>query len=232
MMGTAKCVVCLLALCAGTSLAAPKLPVVSLAYDATVGSTETEEETLEDSSYRHQATLRIREEWSRVLVSTLVSDLTRKLAVSGGGTSYTTFQIAPQIRWNVVDALKWDATLLVRRALYDEPYATGVSRDYTRLKADTGLSLGLAAGVTLVPRLQAAFELYDDPVRSRQTYGFGVSLDARLGRWTLGADYRGSFRLGLGDLSLVEQRMDHSFGADVSWDPNRRPGSRDSTGED
>jgi hypothetical protein len=227
-----KCVLCLLVLCAGTVVAAPKLPVVSLAYDGSLGSAETDEETLEETSYRHQATLRIREEWSKVLVSTLVSDLTRKIAVSGTGTSYTTFQIAPQLRWNATDALKWDTTFLVRRALYDAPYATGEPREYTRLKADMGLSLGLAAGLTLAPRLQAAFELYDDPQRSRQVYGFGVTLDARLGRWTLGADYRGAYRLGLGGLSLVEQRLDHSFGADVSWDPNRRPGTRDATEEE
>src|SRR4030042_376713 len=96
------------------SLAAqPKLPVVSVAYDGAVGSTETEEETLEDSSYRHQATLKVREEWSRAVVSTLVGDFTRKLYVEGSGTSYSAFQISPQLRWSVTDLVRWDASMLV-----------------------------------------------------------------------------------------------------------------------
>lgn len=220
--------------------AEPKLPVVSLSYGGTAGSTAAEEEWAEETgeaswesvSYRHQGTLRIREEWSRDLVSTLVSEVARKLYVGGTGVSYTAVQISPQTRWTIAEGLKWDATLLLKRSLYDEPYATGDSRDYTRLRVDTGLSVGLARGITLVHRLQATLEPHDDAARSLQRWGVGVSLDARVGRWSFGADYRGTLRLELGQQSEVQRRADHAFGANVSWDPNGKVGSRDETEEE
>ena len=202
--------------------AEPRWPVVSLAYDGTVGSTETDEEVLEDTAYRHQVAVRVREEWSRDLITTLVGDLIRKVYVSGSGSSYSAFQISPELRWSVLEGLRWDTSMLVRRALYDEPYASGESRDFTRLGIGTGLALGLVKGLTLAPRLQATLELYDDAARSRQSYGLGVSLDARLGRWNLGADYRGSLRMPLGALNVTTTtRLEHAFGADLTWDPNR-----------
>jgi hypothetical protein len=206
----------------GTARGEPRLPVVSLSYDGVVGSTETEEEVMDDSSYRHEVDLQIREEWSRAVVSTLAAELVRKLTVIGSSPGYTTIQLSPQLRWKLTDSLAWNTSLLVRRALYDEPYAAGEPRDYTRLRADGALSVGLAKGVTLVPRLLATLELYDDPARSKQSYALGVSLDARFGQWSVGADYRGDLRLPLGALNVsTATRLDHSFGAGITWDPNR-----------
>jgi hypothetical protein len=232
--------VCCALACAGGGWCSgePRLPVLSVAYDGTAGSTESEQELAEETgdaawesaSFRHQGTLRIREEWSRALVSTLVSDLIRKQYASGSGRSYTAVEVSPQLRWTIAEGLKWDTTLLVKRALYDEPYAQ--SSGYTRLKADTGLSVGLAEGITLEPRLRAILEPHEDAMDSLQRYGFGVSLEARIGRWSFGADYRGTLRLELGDLSTVTRRMDHAFGAKVSWDPNRKDGTKDEGQED
>lgn len=216
-------IVALLAGAAGSGvLAEPKLPVISFSYDGDVGSTETEEESLDDSSWRHEIGLHIREEWSRAVVSTLAAELIRKLYLDDSGTSYTWYDVSPQLRWKLADALAWNTSLLVRRALFDEPYADGELRDYTRLKADSALSVGLAKGVTLAPRMLATLELFDDPERSRQSYALGVSFDAKIGQWSLGADYRGSLRLPLGALNVsTTTRLDHSFGAGLTWDPNR-----------
>ena len=211
----------LAALLSVAAWAVPKLPVVTVEYDGAVGSVETEEETIEDSSYRHEVGLRMREQWTRDLVSTLNGDVTRKILVSGSGSSYTALQLSPAVRWTVTDRLKWDATMVVRRTLYDELDSDDLSRSFTRLKADTGLGMALAKGVVLVPRVQATLELYDNPLKSRQSYGVGLGLDARIGQWSLGADYRGSLRLGLGPMSLTSERLDHTFGAGVTWDPNR-----------
>jgi hypothetical protein len=209
------------ALLAVGAAAEPKLPVTTIAYDGSVGNTETEEESLEETTGRHQLVLRVREQWSRDIVTTLEGALLRRTYVEGEGASYTAFWGGPDLRWNVTDALRWVTGLQVRRSTYDEPDSDGNPRSYTRLRAESTVALDLAKGVVLGPRVLATLELYDNPTKRRQSYTFALGLDARLGQLDVGADYRGVVRLPLGYFSLVEQRLDHSFGVDLSWDPNR-----------
>jgi len=201
--------------------AEPELPVVSLAYDAAIGGTESDEETVEESSFRHEVALRIREEWSARVVSTLTGDVVRKLYVADTGASYATLQLEPSLRVTLREGVKLEVGALARRALYDEPDSDERPRDYTRVRATTALTLGAVKGLSIEPRLQATWELYDNPLKSKQLYSLGMSLALRWGRWELGAKYNGSARSPLGALSIVEGKFDHAFGVDVSLDPNR-----------
>ncbi len=221
---TAALLVCLV--CAGMARAAD-WPVTTLSYDGSVGRTETDEGELEDSSYRHALTLRIRERLSRDLSATLEGVLIRKLYAEGSsGSPYLQLGVVPTVRITVTRGLRCVVGLQARRYVYDTDVEadgdTGARpKSYTRLGADTDITIDVTKGLTVSPGLQATYDLYDDPTKTRQTYTLAMGLDAKMGPFALGADYRGVLRRGLGGLSLVEDRLDHTFGVDLSWDPNK-----------
>jgi hypothetical protein len=213
---------CVCLVCAGNTRAAD-WPVTTLSYDGSVGTTETEEGELEESSYRHQVTLRVRERWSRNLSATLEGVLVRKdYAEGSSGTPYVTLGVVPTIRATIVPGLRVVAGLQTRRYAYDNDGADPDVRlkSYTRVRADTDLTIDVRKGFSVSPAAQATFDLYDDPTKTRQTYTLSMGLDAKLGPFALGADYRALLRRALGGLSLVESRLDHVFGVDFTWDPN------------
>ena len=69
-------------------------------------------------------------------------------------------------------------------------------------------------------RIQACLFHFPDTGKTRQTYDVGIGIDGRIGQFVLRADYRGAFRLALGTESEVTERFNHTFGVDVTWDPN------------
>ena len=127
----------------------------------------------------------------------------------------------PDASWDVTDRLKWNLEGRAKWMAYDERDAGGLSRDYRNLQATTSLSWKPAAVVKIAGSLRGAFDLYDNRAKRRQVFSVGIGIDSRVGAFLVGGDYRGSLRLGLGAESTVSTRLDHTFGLDVTWDPNR-----------
>jgi len=217
-----KClgVAALVVSCAILPAAAIDLPVFYLKYDAGIGSDETEEEQeVEASSHRHQVSLRIKEAWDRALVTNLYTVAVRKQYLAGTG-SYTYAYLSPDVSWDITDAVKWYLSGRSKWMRYDEPDAGGLSKDYISLQAKTNVTLRPHAAVKIIPGVQGSYEVYENRLKSRQSYTFALAVDARLGQFVLGADYRAMLRLPLGAESEVAVKLNNEMGIDVSWDPN------------
>ena len=102
----------------------------------------------------------------------------------------------------------------------DELDSNDLPKNYTALRAKTQLTFKPIVGVKIIPLLQGAWNVYGNATKNRQTYDVGLGVDGRVGQFILGADYRGAFRMALGTGSEVTDRFNHTFGVDVTWDPN------------
>ena len=197
-----------------------KWPVFSVKYDGGLGSEQIEEEEeIEPSSYRHTVTLRIKEELAAALIVNLYTAVSRKEYLLEKG-SYTYTYLNPDIAWSITDTIKWYGGFRSKWTIYDEPDSKGLSKDVSSLLAKTNVAVKLLDVLKLSPSVQGAYDLYENEEKSRQTYTFGIGVDASLGSVTVGGNYRGILRYPLGEQSTVLSRFNHEFGMDVSWDPN------------
>ncbi len=195
------------------------IPVFFLKYDGGVGNEEVEDEEMAPTSYRHSVSLRIKEVWSSLLVTNLTTVVTRKQYLDQTG-SYTSVNLLPDLSWTLTDSVKWYTSFQPRWYLYDELDSNELPKNHTALRAKTQLTFKPMVGVKIIPLLQGAWDVYGNATKTRQTYAVGIGIDGRIGQFVLGADYRGAFRLALGAESEVTDRFNHTFGVDVTWDPN------------
>ncbi len=82
-----------------------KLPVFYLKYDGALGSEETEEEQIEQSSNRHTVSFRIKEEFSKSFTANLLSAYSRKEYLLQAG-SYWYFYVNPYMKLDLSDRVR------------------------------------------------------------------------------------------------------------------------------
>ena len=111
-----------------------KLPVFYLKYDSSLVSEETEED-VEQSAVRHTVSLRIKEQFSRVLTTNLLTSFSRKqYRLEKGSYSYVT--VNPYVSWDVTDKVRIFQGFRSRWICYDELDSEGLSKDFTSLLFD------------------------------------------------------------------------------------------------
>ncbi len=198
-----------------------KLPVFFLKYDGALGSEETEEESIEQSSNRHTVSLRIKEQFSKAFTANLLSAYSRKQYLLQTG-SYWYFYAHPYFAFNLSDDVRWDAGFRSKWVLYDERDSKGLLKDYTSLLISTKLKFKIGEHVRLTPSAKAIYDLHENGEKSKQTYAIAFALDARIETVMLGGRYRVIPRFPLTAQSEVPFRFNNEFGASVTWDPNRQ----------
>ena len=197
-----------------------KLPVFFLRYDGALGSEETEEENIEQSSNRHTVSFRIKEEFSKVFTANLLSAYSRKEYLLQAG-SYWYFYVRPSTTVRLSDRVRWDCAFRSKWVLYDELDSGGFAKNYTNLLFDTKLSFKPIDELSLIPSAKGVYDLNENRRKSKQAYTFGFALNARIENINLGAKYRAMPRFPLGADSDVPFRFSNEFGANLSWDPNK-----------
>ncbi len=198
-------------------------PVTTFRYEASQGTEEDEEEgSLIPAYLRHTASLRVKEEFSRALEAALLLRYSRKDYFQSG-TDYAYWLLAPEFILRRRPAWRLEGSLACKVTDYD-PQASGSSlRDLVSLGSRLELGWDLTPRTEMTSSLRGAFDLVEDPQRSRQSYTLGVGLESRLGaerQWLLGVRYSGTSRFPVGPQSVGEQSYYHLGAFSLSWDPN------------
>lgn len=204
----------------GSNSSETKLPVFYLKYDAALGSEETEEEDVEESSYRHTVSLRIKEEFSPRLTANLLTAFSRKEYLLQAG-SYRYFYLNPYFTVDLTDAVRWYNGFRTKWILFDELDSSGLVKDYTSIYYSTRFVFSPITPLKITPSFKGMYDIYDNPAKSRQSYTFGLDLDARIDSVTLGGGYKAITRFPLDEESEVPFRLDNEIGVNLSWDPNK-----------
>jgi len=198
----------------------PKLPVFTLKYDGALGSEETEEEDIEQSSNRHTVSLRIKEELSKRLTASVITAFSRKeYLLQSGSYSYT--YVNPTVTLDVSEKLRWTSGIRSKWIFYDEMDYEGNDKDFTSLRFDTSLIFRPIKELKLTPSVRGEYDLHTNETKTKQTYTLGFAIDARISSVTLGGRYRAITRLPLSPDSDVAFKLNNEFGAGLSWDPNK-----------
>ena len=114
----------------------PKLPVFFLKYDGVLGSEETEEEEIEQSSNRHMVSFRIKEVFRGRFTANLLTAYSRKEYLLQAG-SYWYVYVNPYMKLDLTDRIRWDSGLRSKWIFYDERDSEGNIKDYTSLLFNT-----------------------------------------------------------------------------------------------
>ena len=197
-----------------------KLPVFYLKYDGALGSEETEEEQIEQSSNRHTVSFRIKEEFSKRFTANLLSAYSRKEYLLQAG-SYWYLYVNPYMKLDISDRIRWDNAFRSKWILYDERDSKGNLKDYAGLLFNTKFTFKPIDQVKLIPSVKAVYDLHENQDKSKQTYTFAFAIDTRIETINLGGKYKAIPRFPLGAKSTIPFRFNHEFGASVTWDPNR-----------
>jgi hypothetical protein len=230
------CSLLLAALAAPTPSAAedsPRLPVVTLRYENGLGYREMapdpegeveEEPEMEAYSERHKLTLRLKEQWSKALTTNLYAVAFYKNS-EVASDSYAYLYLHPNLAWSLSRRVKWTVSFRSKLTWFEPEIAPlDRSADLLGLLAKTSVSMKLHDRLKLIPSVQGAFDLYQDPEdlsRTSQTYTAALSLQSELAEGLdLTGRYRGSFRYPLGADSTVEQLFNNEFALALTWDPN------------
>ena len=200
-------------------LCALDLPVFFLKYDGGIGSEETELEEIETSSYRHTASLRIKEKLSEQVTTNLNTTVSRKEYLFRKG-SYFYVNVNPDISWSFSDNLQWTNDVKSQWTFYDELDSYGISKDLISIRTKTSLSVKMDQMLKLTPSFQGSFSLHENPEKSSQTYTVGIGINSSLGNLSLTGKYSGILRLSMGTLSTISDRFNSEFGINLTWDPN------------
>lgn len=202
-------------------LCALDLPVFFLKYEGGVGGEETESEEVETSSYRHTASLRIKEKFNERITSNLYTTVSRKEYLFEKG-SYFYVNVNPDVSWDLTDYLQWDNDFRSRWTFYDELDTHGLSKNLINIHAKTSLAFKMNQMLKFTPTIQGSFNLHENPEKSSQTYTVGIGFMSSFGNLSLSGRYTGILRLSLGELSTISERFNSEFAANLTWDPNDR----------
>jgi hypothetical protein len=196
-----------------------KLPVFYLKYDTLLGSEETEED-IEQSTYRHTVSLRVKEQFSKEFTTNVLTTYSRKEYLLEKG-SYSYIAVNPYMTFDITDRVRWYQGVRSKWVYYDETDSEGESKDFNSLFFDTELIFKPIDNLRLTPSVKGVYDLFQNEEKTRQTYTFGFALNTRIENVHLGGRYRAVTRFPLSEESTVSKRFKNEFGASMSWDPNR-----------
>lgn len=198
-----------------------KLPVFYLRYSGGVGSEELEEDVgLEPASFRNSVSLRIKEEFSRDLVSNLTLFYSTKDYRDQAG-DYTYFYLKPEVSYDLTDRLTLETEIRSKWVYYDGLDSGGDSKDYLQLTGGLATTYEPVRGTRITGSLRSGFDLYENEAKSEQSYAVGLRVLSRLQSVTLGGNYRGILYTPLGSASEESKTLTSEFGVTLTWDPNK-----------
>lgn len=204
----------------GTAFTEMKLPVFYLKYNAALGSEETEDEEMEESSHRHTLSLRVKEEFSPKFTANLLTAYSSKDYLLRTG-DYKYFYLNPYFTIDLTDKIRWYNGFRTKWILYDKGDSSDPDKDYTSIYYTTRLAFSPISQLKITPSVKGVYDLYHNPAKSKQTYTFGLDLDARLESVTLGGGYKAITRFPLKEESEVPVRLNNQISVSLSWDPNK-----------
>jgi hypothetical protein len=199
-----------------------KLPVFTLRYEVSQGIEEDEEEgSLEPSYTRNTVSFRVKEELGNRFRATLTTRFSEKNFDDPGQDDYWYFAATPGLEWSLGQVFGLGTEFVVKTAVFDGTDSDGLSRDYVDVGPKLFADWKIRRGLKLDAWLRSTYSLYENELKSRQTYAFSVGVTGRWGEWSVGTRYRGTARLPLGDESRQQVGGYHLGSINVSWDPNR-----------
>lgn len=199
-----------------------RLPVFYLRYTGGVGFEELDDDDvgLEPSSVRHSVSLRIKEQFSRLLTGNLTLFYSTK-DYAGSTADYSYFYLKPDLSVELSDRLTLDGQVRSKWVSYDEPALSPDSRDYLQVTGGIATTYEPVRGTRITASANSGFDLCDDEARSEQSYGMGLRVVSRLRNVTFGGSYRGTLYVPLGSASEQTTDLSSEFGVNLTWDPNK-----------
>ena len=196
------------------------LPVVTLKYEAAEGvSEDPDDETLEPSSLRSTASIRVKEEVESASFGLTLRVSTKDYYLQAGDYSY--LDLEQDGAFHVGEAWKLGYLLGMKGMTFPELDSRGFPKDATALRAAANAAFTVVKGTTLEAGTAGRWEFAENTPDSLQAYVFTAGFSSRLGEWLLGAHYRGEFRLPMGSASGVWSSAYHVGSFSLQWDPNR-----------
>ena len=197
-----------------------KLPVVTMKYEIAGGECEdAEDETLEPTSLRNMASLRIRQDADPATFWLTLRTSAKDYFQEAGDYSY--LEAEHEGTWRADEMWKLGYLLGVKRMGYAQPDSEGLSNDNLSIKAGASAMLTLLRGTSLEAGIAGRYTWTTNAADAQQGYALTAGLSSRLGEWLLGVRYRGEFRLPLGSASSVGTRTYTTGSVSFQWDPNR-----------
>ena len=198
-----------------------KLPVFYLRYSGGVGSEEPEEDVgLEPASLRNSVSLRIKEEFSRAMVSNLTLFYSTKDYYDQAG-DYTYFYLKPEISYDLTDRVTLETEIRSKWVYYADRDSDDLSKDYLELTGGLATTYEPVRGTRITGSLRSGFDLYENEAKSEQSYALGLRILSRLHSVTVGGNYRGILYTPLGSASEESRNLTSEFGVSLNWDPNK-----------
>jgi hypothetical protein len=197
-----------------------ELPVVTMKYEIAGGEVEDpEDETLEPTSLRNTATLRIRQEADPATFWLTLRTSAKDYYQEAGDYSY--LEAEHEGTWRADEIWKLGYLLGVKRLEYAQPGADGLSDDNLTMKAGGSAVFTFMRGTSLEAGVSGRYTWATNPADAQQRYAVTTGFASRLGEWLLGVHYRGEFRLPMGATSSVGTRTYNTGSVSFQWDPNR-----------
>ena len=197
-----------------------KLPVVTMKYEVAEGEVEDpEDQTMEPTSVRNTATMRIRQDADpatfALMLRTSAKDYFQQAGITPTSSSSTTAPFRLDEQW------KLGYVIGMKRMDFTEPGVDEMSNDSISMKTSGTAVLTLMKGTSLEAGLATRYSWATDPANALQGYVVTAGFGTRLGEWLLGLHYRGEFRLPMGTTSEVGPRRYNTGSISFQWDPNR-----------
>jgi hypothetical protein len=197
-----------------------KLPVVTMKYEVAEGEVEDpEDQTLEPTSVRNTATMRIRQEADPAVFALMLRTSAKDYFQQAGDYSYLELEHDGAVRLD--EQWKLGYVIGMKRMDFAERGADEISNDSISMKAGGTAVLTLMKGTSLEAGLATRYSWATDPADALQGYVVTAGFGTRLGEWLLGLRYRGEFRLPMGATSEVGPRRYNTGSISFQWDPNR-----------
>jgi hypothetical protein len=199
-----------------------ELPVFTVKYEMTDGAIENpvpDEDVFIPSSLRNFLEFHVRENADPLDLGLTVRYSVKDYLLQSGDYSYVTVSQSANLEatkfldLGLTAGLKWSGS--------PQLDSSGQPKNYLALNGGITADIELFKGTGIDASLKAEYDMHEDQADSRQIYTAGLGVSSRLGQFLLGARYRGTFRLPLGDLSGVDMSMLHVASLSLQWNPNR-----------
>ncbi|MGA2478070.1 MAG: hypothetical protein ABSG63_04885 [Spirochaetia bacterium] len=216
-----KCIILLLGMACLPSWSLDwKLPVVTMKYEIAQGECEDpEDETLEPTSVRNTATLRIRQDADPATFWLTLRTSAKDYFQEAGDYSY--LEAEHEGAWRADEMWKLGYLLGIKRIGYAQPDSDGLFNDNLCMKAGGTAVLTFLKGTSLEAGLSSRYTWATNLADAQQGYALTAGFASRLGEWLLGIHYRGEYRLPMGSSSSVATRTYNTGSVSFQWDPNR-----------
>lgn len=197
-----------------------KLPVFTMKYEIAEGEVEDpEDQSLEPTSVRNTATLRMHQEADPASFALTMRTSAKDYLQQAGDYSYLDLEHEGAIRLD--ERWKLGYVIGMKRMDFAEPGADELSNDSISMKTGGTAVFTFVRGTTLEAGLATRYTWTTDPSDALQGYVVTAGFASRLGDWLLGLRYRGEFRLPMGTSSDIATRRYNTGSISFQWDPNR-----------